>query len=69
MINTRAEINVITQGLTNNYSLVVTSNLHLTLVSYNRERRSFKGLYENIQVKIKSIISYTQIFLVKEADH
>ena len=48
MIDTRAEINIITQGLTNNYSLVVTSNLYLTLVSYNKERRSFKGLYKNI---------------------
>ena len=58
IINTRAEINVITQGLTNNYSLVITSNPHLTLVSYNREHRSFKGLCENIQVKIRSIILY-----------
>jgi hypothetical protein len=69
MINTRAKINVMTQGLTNDYGLAVTSNPHLTLVSYNRERRSFKGLCENIQVEIGSVTLYTQIFLVKEANH
>jgi hypothetical protein len=58
MINTRAKINVMTQGLTNNCGLVVTSNLYLTLVSYNRERRSFKGLCKNIQVKIRGIVLY-----------
>jgi hypothetical protein len=58
MIDTRAEINVMTQGLANDYSLAVTSNLHLTLVSYNRERRSFEGLCENVQVEIRSVTSY-----------
>jgi hypothetical protein len=58
IINTRAEINIMTQGLANNYSLVVTGNPHLTLVSYNREYRSFKGLCENIQVEIRSVMSY-----------
>jgi hypothetical protein len=48
IINTRAEINVMTQGLTNNYGLVVIGNPHLTLVSYNRECRSFEGLCKNI---------------------
>jgi hypothetical protein len=58
-----------TQGLADDCGLVVTGNPHLTLVSYNRERRSFKGLCENIQVEIRSVTSYAQIFLVKEANH
>jgi hypothetical protein len=48
IINTSAEINIMTQGLTNNYSLIITGNPYLTLVSHNREYCSFKELYENI---------------------
>jgi hypothetical protein len=69
IINTGAKINVMTQGLANDYGLAVTGNPHLTLVSHNRERRSFEGLCENVQVEIRSVTSYAQIFLVKEANH
>jgi hypothetical protein len=69
MIDTGAEINVMTQGLADDCGLAVTGNPHLTLVSHNGERRSFEGLCENVQVEIGSVTSYAQIFLVKEADH
>jgi hypothetical protein len=48
IINTSTEINIMTQGLTNNRGLAVTGNPHLILVFYNREYYSFKGLCENI---------------------
>jgi len=68
MINTRAEINIITIDLVERSGLVMTPSPPLTIIGHGGERRRFEGVCENTPIQIGGIVTYVPVFVVSEAD-
>jgi hypothetical protein len=68
MIDTGAEINVMTMELVERSGLAMTPSPPLTIVGHGGERRQFEGVCENTPVQIGGITTYVPVFVVGEAD-
>ena len=69
MLNTRAEINIITSKVAKAARLAIYTNPRLTLVSHTGDRRQFDGICEDVEINIGGIKTYEPIFVVTNTDH
>lgn len=69
LLDTGAEINVMTSEVAKAAGLAVRANPRLTLVSHAGDRRQFDGICEDVEIDIGGIKTYEPIFVVTSADH
>ena len=69
MLDTRAEINVITSKVAKVARLAICINLRLTLVSHTSNRRQFDRICKDVEIDIGRIKTYKPIFVVTSIDH
>jgi len=69
MLDTGAEINVMTSEVAKAAGLAIRANPRLTLVSHAGDRRQFDGICEDVEIDIGGIKTYEPIFVVTSADH
>jgi gag-polyprotein putative aspartyl protease len=69
MLDTGAEINVMTSEVAKEAGLAIRANPKLALVSHAGDRRQFDGICEDVEIDIGGIKTYEPIFVVTSADH
>jgi hypothetical protein len=68
MVDSGAEINVMTAEVAERAGLAITPSPDLTIIGHGGERRRFEGVCEDTPIQIGGIIIYTPIFVVESAD-
>src|ERR1700712_4460773 len=69
LINTRAEINIIITKLVNTCNIPICPGPRLSLVSYNRNKRLFKGVCKGVEINISRVVLVQNIFVITKADY
>jgi hypothetical protein len=69
LLDTGAEINVMTLDIAQEAGLAMRRNPKLVLVSHTGNTRGFVGVCENVEVQVGGIVTKQHIFVVDEADH
>jgi hypothetical protein len=58
MLDTRAEVNVITKAVANKLGLLVCTNLFLVLKAVFKDTRVFDRACEDVEIDIKGLVNY-----------
>ena len=69
IINTRAEINIITSKVTKSIRLVIRPNPNLNIISHSNYRRGFISICKGAEVRIRGVTLYEPIFVVNNIDY
>jgi gag-polyprotein putative aspartyl protease len=69
MLDSGAEVNVMTRSLADKAGLTVRTNLMLALKTVSGERRKFDGAYEDIDVSIGNISNTQTVMVINDIDH
>jgi|SRR6266487_2091508 len=69
ILNTKAEINVITSKIAKAARLAIYTNSRLTLVSHTSDKRQFDRICKDIEIDIGGIKTYKPIFVITSIDH
>jgi hypothetical protein len=69
MLDSGAEVNVMTRALANRAELTVRTNLALALKTVSGERRKFDGACEEVEVSVGGISNTQTIMVIDEIDH
>jgi hypothetical protein len=64
MLDTRAEVNIITKALADLARLTVWTNVQLGIKVVSRALRRFAGVYEDVEVNISSIVNLQTILVI-----
>ena len=57
-MDTKAEVNVITQAAANKLGLPIRTDLLLVLKAVSRDTRVFNRAYEDVEIDIKGVVNY-----------
>jgi len=57
-LDTKAEVNVITQAAANKLGLPIRTDLLLVLKAVSRDTRVFNRAYEDVEIDIKGVVNY-----------
>ena len=69
MLDSGAEVNVMTRALADRAGLTIRTNLMLALKTVSGERRKFDGACEDIEVSIRNISNTQTIIVIDNIDH
>ena len=69
LLDSGAEVNVMTSKLMHQAGLSWRPAPHLGLVSHTGHRKHFDGVCENVEINIGGLKSFQQVFVVDSADH
>jgi hypothetical protein len=58
MLDTKAEVNVITKAVANKLGLLVCTNLFLVLKAVFKNTRVFDKACEDVEIDIRSMVNY-----------
>jgi len=58
ILNTRAEVNVITKAIANKLRLLVCTNLLLVLKAVLKDTQVFDKACKDVEINIKSVVNY-----------
>ena len=67
LINTGAELNMITTNVTNKAGLTIKTRVKIKISSYSEHTSRFLRIIENILISIYSVACYTNIFVTRSA--
>ncbi len=68
LLDTGAEVNVMTSELAREARLVVRPHTHITLIAHSGERRRFDGVCEDVKISVGGVCSINPIFVISKAD-
>ena len=69
LLDTGAEINVMTLALADAAGLAIRAGPKLVLVAHTGNTRGFVGVCENVVIQVGGVETVQQVFVVDEADH
>ena len=69
LLDTGAEINVITRDLADEAGLIVRPDPQIVLVAYTGDRKRFDGICKNVLVSVSGIEVLQHIFVVDSGEH
>jgi hypothetical protein len=58
MLDTRAEVNVITQATVDELGLLVQTDLLLALKVVSRDTRAFNKAYKDVEIDIRGVVNH-----------
>ena len=69
MLDTRAEVNVITQVVVDELGLPVRMDLLLALKAVSRDTRVFDGAYEDVKIDIGGVVNHQTLLVLNKSEH
>ena len=69
MIDSGAEVNVITRAVADELGLPIRTDLLLALKAISGDSRRFDGACEDVEINIGGVINYQTLMVLDESDH
>jgi len=69
MLDTKAEVNVITRAAADELGLLVRTDLLLVLKAVSEDTRVFDRACEDVEIDIRSVVNYQTLLVLNKSEH
>ena len=69
MLDTGAEVNVITRSAAEELGLPIRTDMLLALKAVSGDTRVFDGAYEDVEIDIGGVVNYQMLLVLNNSEH